>query len=190
MTKSTPGAFIFCLVAFAGLIIGLIVFLSESKTEQNRKFRKKRPLPEDGPTVHYHSTFDKSSVVWHKKGSNVNPFIKYNKRDDIFIVKKANIFSIKVVLHFDTHKLPRDSIGAACIVFSDGRRKCKADVFLEGSRGILHIKDKLYARPGFSFSVRIQNHHSVIKAIARNFVEITQSFHSGPEINSTYTRVT
>lgn len=184
------GAYILGVVAFVGIVLGLLVFLINNNTPQRKGLNRKRPLPADGPTAHFFLNFTQSHIIWQRKDMIASRFIEYNQRDNKFIVKEANILSIRLVLHFDVKKMQRDAIGAVCIVLSDGRNKCKADVFQNGSSGILNMKDKIYARPGFSFSVRIQNHHSVIKAIARNFVEITQSFHSGPEINSTYTRVT
>lgn len=170
-------------VVFFGIIIGLLVILSKNNTDKRKGFSTGRPLPEDGPTISFYPSFSESNVIWHKEESMDNSLIEYNKRDNIFIVKKANIFSIKVVLHFDASKLSRDLIGAACIVLSDGRKICKADVFLEGSPGIFHLKQKIYARQGFSFSIRILNPSSTIKAVARNIVAITQSFHSGPDAN-------
>lgn len=172
------GVFIFCLIVFAGIIVALCI-LNNNKTEKQKGFKTKRPLPKYGPTIHYHPTFSRSSIVWQKDNEIANSFIEYNERDDIFIVKKASIFSIKVILHFDVKKLSRDSIGAACIVLSDGRKKCKAEIFLDGSHGIFHLKEKLYARPGFSFSIRILNSSTVIKGVTRNILSISQSFNSG-----------
>lgn len=185
--RRTP--YIVGLVVFLVVIIVLLVFFSKHNTEQKNRMKTKNPYPKDGPTIHYYPIISKSSVVWHKEGGTDTQFIEYNERNNIFLVKKANILSIKVVLHFEVSKLSRDSIGAACIVLSDGRKKCKVDFFFEGSQGAFHLKEKIYARPGFSFSIRILNQSSAIKSAARNMLAITQSFYSGPDINSTYARI-
>lgn len=183
-------AFLCTVLAFVGIIIGVAVILSKTVQNGGKSFRENRPIPPDGPTIHFYPTFIKSGIEWQREEGIEDPLIEYNKRDDTFVVKKANIFSISVKLHFDVTKLSPDSIGAACIILSDGHKKCKADIFLDGSSGVFHMKEKIFARPGFSFSVRVLKPASTIRAVARNVVAITQSFHSGPDGNSTNTRIT
>lgn len=103
---------------------------------------------------------DLLGVRWHRRMDKhiiSSPFIKYNTSQNVFVVQENSILKITVSLTVDTMKIIQEKSNIICLVYSDETEICKAGWLRPGSRHILTLEHRIFAVPGFYFTVVISD---------------------------------
>ena len=138
-----------------------------------------RPFIENNPKVH---------LKWNTTSVNGSSFVYYNPSANYFTVTESNILNIRLTFHINTKNLQKEQLNVACIVYSNERQKCTSASFRMGRPiGTLHIKDKIFALPGFSFRVEVSDPSILKKNRHGNSLIIGISYNSRSEIDSNTT---
>lgn len=175
------------LLAFV-IFVGLIVFLARImpsgdkvtlRHQSNNTSSTRRPQLLYKPYIGKPPVCRMSWVSWFNV--NVTEFVSYDHKTNRFTVQESNILSLRLSLKIDGENVRKDTINVVCIEYSDETQKCKATLFKKGEHGVLYIKDKIFALPGFTFTITVL-HTTILKRHSKhNNLKIAKSFTSGPE---------
>ena len=123
---------------------------------------------------------DLFGVRWHRRMDKDvdSPFIKYNISKNIFVVQENSILKIKVFLTTDTKKMYKEISNIICLVYSDETKICKAGLFRPGSGHILTLEHRIFAVPGFYFTVVIFDKSLIDFQEGKSTVDISQLVYS------------
>ena len=123
---------------------------------------------------------DLFGVRWHRRMDKDmdSPFIKYNISKNIFVVQENSILKIKVSLTIDTKNICQEKSNIICLVYSDETEMCKAGLFRPGSGYILTLEHRIFAVPGFYFTVVIFDKSLIDFQEGKSTVDISQLVYS------------
>ena len=123
---------------------------------------------------------DLFGVRWHRRMDKDvdSPFIKYNISKNIFVVQENSILKIKVFLTTDTKKMYKEKSNIICLIYSDETKICKAGLFRPGSGHILTLEHRIFAVPGFYFTVVIFDKSLIDFQEGKSTVDISQLVYS------------
>ena len=180
------------------IFIGGLYMLGKLMTH-NHCYRDKPEIPNnhsysDRPTLTFRPFIENNPKVrlkWNTTSVNGSSFVYYNPSTNDFTVTESNILNIRLTFHINTKNLQKEQLNVACIVYSNERQTCTSASFRMGRPiGTLHIKDKIFALPGFSFRVEVSDPSILKKNRHGNSLIIGISYNSRSEIvsNTTATR--
>ena len=177
------------------IFIGGIYMLGKLMNH-NHCYRDKPEIPNnhsysDRPTLTFRPFIENNPKVrlkWNTTSVNGSSFVYYNPSTNDFTVTESNILNIRLTFHINTKNLQKEQLNVACIVYSNERQTCTSASFRMGRPiGTLHIKDKVFALPGFSFRVEILDLSMIKKNRHGNSLIIGKSYNSRSELDSNTT---
>lgn len=177
-----------CMLLVFVIFVGLIVLLARImpsgdkvtlRHQSNNTSSTRRPQLLYKPYIGMPPLYRMSWVSWFNM--NVTEFVSYDHKTNTFTVQESNILSVRLSLNIDRKNVRKDTINVVCIAYSDETQKCKATLFKKGEHGALYIKDKIFALPGFSFTITVLDTTILKRHSKHNNFRIAKSFTSGPE---------